>query len=358
MDIHTATEQYEAWQAKHLVLVQDDLDHKHALMASGAFPFLRATFYRWAQTWPEVCPDLAAAPQAMAVGDLHIENFGTWRDSEGRLIWGVNDFDETFPLPYTSDLVRLAVSAHLGIAALQSLVDVRQASQAILDGYTQQTTQGGNPFVLAENHAWLRSLAMNDLRDPVKFWQKMELLPDVDGPIPESATEALERLMPQPGLKYSISHRIAGLGSLGRQRFVAIAVWRGSRIAREAKALAPSACVWAQNLSGTSETLYQKVIDQAVRCPDPFVAPQGAWIVRRLAPDCSRVELISLPEQGDTLHLLHAMGRETANIHLGSRDQIEAIVQDLQKRPANWLHAAAEAMRTALARDWQAWRGQ
>jgi len=35
----------------------------------------------------------------LAVGDLHVENFGTWRDAEGRLIWGVNDFDEAWRLP-------------------------------------------------------------------------------------------------------------------------------------------------------------------------------------------------------------------------------------------------------------------
>ena len=65
-------------------------------MKEGPFPFLRATFYRWAQTWPEVSPETFAAPVALAVGDLHVENFGTWRDVEGRLIWGVNDFDEVW----------------------------------------------------------------------------------------------------------------------------------------------------------------------------------------------------------------------------------------------------------------------
>ena len=44
------------------------------------------------------------------VGDLHVENFGTWRDVEGRLVWGVNDFDEAYALPYTNDLVRLVAS--------------------------------------------------------------------------------------------------------------------------------------------------------------------------------------------------------------------------------------------------------
>ena len=51
----------------------------------------------------------------LGVGDLHVENFGTWRDAEGRLIWGINDFDEACPMPYTIDLVRLAASADLAI---------------------------------------------------------------------------------------------------------------------------------------------------------------------------------------------------------------------------------------------------
>jgi uncharacterized protein (DUF2252 family) len=63
-------------------------------MAQAPFSFLRAAFYRWLQVFPETCPDLAEAPVLLAVGDLHIENFGTWRDVDGRLVWGVNDFDE------------------------------------------------------------------------------------------------------------------------------------------------------------------------------------------------------------------------------------------------------------------------
>ena len=39
------------------------------------FPFFRATFYRWAQLYPEVCADCADAPEVLAVGDLHVENF-------------------------------------------------------------------------------------------------------------------------------------------------------------------------------------------------------------------------------------------------------------------------------------------
>src|ERR1700724_4902843 len=117
MNVVKATRQFEAWLGKRTPLVKKDLRTKHEAMKSSAFRFLRATYYRWAQIWPKICPDLAKSPQVLAVGDLHVENFGTWRDIEGRLIWGVNDFDEAYPLPYANDLVRLAVSAHLAISA-------------------------------------------------------------------------------------------------------------------------------------------------------------------------------------------------------------------------------------------------
>src|SRR3974390_1320849 len=115
MDISAATASYEKWIRKYIRILDKDLELKHQHMAEDVFEFFRATYYRWAQVWPEVCKPLARAPQVLAVGDLHVENFGTWRDAEGRLVWGINDFDETTELPYTNDLVRLAASAHLAI---------------------------------------------------------------------------------------------------------------------------------------------------------------------------------------------------------------------------------------------------
>src|SRR5262252_5385745 len=78
MNVREATRRYEAWLARTVPLVPADLRLKHRLMAADPFSFLRATFYRWAQHWPELCPELLDAPGVLAVGDLHIENFGTW----------------------------------------------------------------------------------------------------------------------------------------------------------------------------------------------------------------------------------------------------------------------------------------
>src|SRR5262245_43756388 len=115
MTIEKAAQKYEAWLSRQIPLIQGDLELKRTRMREGPFSFLRATFYRWAQTFPQICTRLMKAPELLGVGDLHVENFGTWRDIEGRLIWGVNDFDEACRMPYTVDLARLVTSAHLAI---------------------------------------------------------------------------------------------------------------------------------------------------------------------------------------------------------------------------------------------------
>jgi hypothetical protein len=355
MKIHKATAKYEAWLGRQITPIAVDLESKHEEMRKHRFPFLRATYYRWAQVFPEVCEQLNNAPEVLAVGDLHVENFGTWRDSEGRLIWGVNDFDEAWHLPYTNDLARLAASAAMAIEEEDLRLDAREASQAMLEGYRESLERGGRAFVLAENHPALHKIATHRLDKPEKFWQKLDSNATIKKGVPSSAERALRRMLPDRGIEFRIVHRVSGLGSRGRQRFVAIGEWHGGKVAREAKAVAVSACAWAANQGGSGKIFYQELLDGAVRCRDPFVRLQGRWIMRRLAPDCSRIELASLPHERDELRLLYAMGFETANVHL-ARAQRKAVLQDLKKRPQNWLHEAAHRMVDAVTEDWEEWR--
>jgi hypothetical protein len=356
MNVVKATRQFEDWIGQHTDIVKKDLRTKHANMKADVFPFLRATYYRWAQVWPKVCPDLAHAPQVLAVGDLHIENFGTWRDAEGRLIWGVNDFDEAHPMSYVNDLVRLAVSAHVAAEARHLPLKGKDLCTAILEGYRDGLREQGLPFVLGERNEWLRVIAESDLRDPIHFWAKMDALPTVKEPVPISAVDAIEHVMPARNLPYRLAHRVAGLGSLGHARYVAIADWNGGRIAREAKAMVSSACYWAKDHEGPSEILYQTIVSRAVRCFDPFVQLRGRWIVRRLSPHCSRIELAEIKAKGEELRLLHAMGWETANIHLGTRSARKLILRHMQKQKGKWLHRATENMVQAVNDDWKTWK--
>jgi hypothetical protein len=346
---------YERWLGARLSLLRGDLRRKHAAMAEAPFPFLRATFFRWAERWPAACPELLDAPRVLAVGDLHVENFGTWRDLEGRLVWGVNDFDEAWPLPYTNDLVRVATSVLLAIEQRELTLEVEPAAAAILAGYQEALETGPQSFVLAEHHHALHEMAINRLKDPKAFWDKLEAMPRARGKPAAGVRKALRRELPDPDLQVRFVHRISGLGSLGRMRWVAIAEWHGGKIAREAKALAPSACAWAAGGRRNARIYYRAMLDETVRHPDPFLRVRRRWIIRRLAPDCSRIDLAALPRIRDELGLLHAMGAETANVHLGSA-RARLLRADLRTRPAGWLKHAAARMYKVVLTDWRAWR--
>ena len=85
--IEASTQAYEAWLREQLDgdVVEKDLAKKHEKMGRNEFVFLRATYWRWAETILDICPELADGPKVLAVGDIHIENYGTWRDADGRL---------------------------------------------------------------------------------------------------------------------------------------------------------------------------------------------------------------------------------------------------------------------------------
>ena len=355
MDIIESTRSYERWLARELPLVRSDLDLKHRLMAADPFSFLRATFYRWAEQWPELCAGVADAPSVLAVGDLHIENFGTWRDAEGRLIWGVNDFDETVALPYTQDLVRLATSALLAIGESQLALSARRACSAIVEGYEASLRAGGAAAVLAERYRWLRDLAIVRLKDQRPFWNHLRSMHAPSRRIDRTAQRLLRGAMPTGCRKVRFVLRQAGLGSLGRVRLVALADWRGAMIAREVKPLAPSAWLFARG-ERLQPTRYAELIDRAVRVPDPFLHVRAGWLIRRLAPDCSRIELASLPRNRDEARLLWMMGWETANMHLGTPAQRKRIIADLRRRKGAWLAKTAARMAQAVERDWRRWR--
>ncbi len=349
-----STARYESWLGEHLTLVPEDLVRKHKFMKEDLFSFFRATFYRWAELFPEVCPPCMEAREVLAVGDLHVENFGTWRDVEGRLVWGINDFDEVTQMPWTIDLVRLAASAHIAIDAEKLGILHKEACSAILEGYKDGLKAGGKPFVLAGRHAWLNDMVHPGLRTPADFWGRMNALATITAPMPKSARRGIDKTMPGDGLDYRVSHRVAGLGSLGRQRFVAIAEFQGGYACREAKALAPSA--WDRLQSrGPLSLHYQSALDSSVRAIDPFVRVKNGWIVRRLAPDCARVELSLFPTERDEARLMHAMGWEVANVHLGSAGADE-LAAELRARKGPWLHQAATKMIAATRKDWEEWR--
>jgi hypothetical protein len=340
--IETSARTYEDWLRRQLGpdFVEADLVRKHDKMRSGPFPFLRGTYWRWAETILEICPELGDAPEVLAIGDTHLENFGAWRDAEGRLAWGVNDFDETATMPYALDLVRLATSALLARADLARPGGGTSATDicaAILAGYRAGIDAPGG-IVLDRDHKWLRKTILLPERQRTRFWEKLDLPPAAA--IPGSYKAALCAAMPEPGLAVVLSPRTAGIGSLGRPRFVGRTAWRGGPVVREAKAILTSA--WShRHAPGDTAIRAGEIAAGRFRAVDPHYRVADGIIVRRLSPNSHKIEVKDAADKLLAPRMLRLMGCDIANCHANDLDRLPALKADLTRRGAGWLREAA-----------------
>ncbi|MBN9101719.1 MAG: DUF2252 family protein [Pseudonocardia sp.] len=339
-DVLAATRSYEEWAAACTPITAAGRADRHRLMAKDPFAFLRGSYYRWAQRWAREAGPLADAVPVLAVGDAHIENFGTWRDAEGRLAWGVNDLDEADTLPWPGDLVRLLASAMLAARTSRLGIAPATAAAAILKGYTGALDAGGDPVLLDGG--------CDDLhlgRGPAggaRFWRRIARL-HAAGDVPAGVGGALRAALPDGTRGVRILSRTAGMGSRDHLRFVAVGTWSGGPVAREVKALSPPATRWLRGDPPAADAAGaggKELAGRIRHSPDPSLCIAHGWVLRRLAPDCRRVELSDLPAVRKEKRLLRAMGREIANVHLASVDA--AVLQaDLAARPDGWLLEAA-----------------
>jgi len=91
------------------------------------------TFYRGAAKI--MAQDLAASPRSgltvQCCGDAHLSNFGVFASPERRLVFDINDFDETLPGPWEWDVKRLAASMLIG--ARDNGFGVKDQDRIVLD---------------------------------------------------------------------------------------------------------------------------------------------------------------------------------------------------------------------------------
>jgi hypothetical protein len=335
---------YETWLRDQLrgEIVEADLVRKHDRMGESSFVFLRATYWRWAETILSVCPDLASAPRILAVGDTHLENFGTWRDADGRLVWGVNDFDEAAVMPWPLDLLRLAASAMLVRNAGSSAAVCTSIWQGYLDGISAPGS-----VILERDHRWLRDAIMLPEKQRAKWWSKLD---QPDETVPERYRVALAAALPDQAASFVAFARTAGTGSLGRPRHVAVADWRGGPVVRECKVILASAwTVFAEGAPGRIRAA--DIAGAVVRAVDPHYRIAAGLVVRRLSPNSRKVEL---DDAGDVLvspEMLRLMGREIACCHAGDGGHLDGVRRDAARRDARWLEEQARQAAQAILQD-------
>ncbi len=352
-EVVTCMDAYEAWLDRAVPTTVDGRAEKHRLMAESPFAFLRASYPRWLTLVADL-PAPPRGPVVAAVGDLHVDNFGTWRDLEGRLVWGVNDLDEADHLPASSDLLRLATSAVLAQRHGALHLSESTVIDLLFEGYSASLDTGGLPAVLDRPDAGPLS-RLEFGHDPDRWWNHLLSAPTVVDP-PPRAVALLRQSLPSGARLPVLRRRVAGMGSRDRLRLVAVVDLAGAPLAREAKAAAPPATWWLHEPRrglrvGDLPTRLASTIRHSA---DPGVLIRGRWIVRRLAPWCDRVELTSLRHEREAEDLIRAMGAETANVHLASAPAAELAVI-VGERSRRWLHGAVESAAEATVDDWRAW---
>lgn len=354
MNITASTARYEAWLATELgdELVAADLDAKHQRMAEAPFPFLRATYWRWAECILNWCPALAEAESVLAVGDIHLENFGTWRDADGRQIWGVNDYDEAAEMPWPLDLVRLATSALLATPKGPGAADI---SAALLAGYAAGL-ENPRPFVLDQQPGAISDAVRHAKARPGQvFWDRLEKAARAHAGKPGPRwLAALHAALPHGAEVVRVARRTAGTGSLGRPRWVMLAEWRGGRVAREAKAVVASAWVLPPGRGGRAPRC-QEAASGAYRVPDPWYAVANHIVVRRLSPNNRKIELAEDTATLLSAPVLQAMGHELASMHRGSSGA-GRLRRGLAAMPKHWLKQAATLAAERTAAEHAEWR--
>ena len=136
---------------------------RHGRMMKSAF-----TFYRGAAL--NMASDLANTPasgiRAQVCGDGHLLNFGVYASPERRLIFDVNDLDETLPAPWEWDVKRLAASFVLACRSNGlSEDDARDAALACARAYREHMTEFSQMRAL---EVWYASLDVEKILSQVK----------------------------------------------------------------------------------------------------------------------------------------------------------------------------------------------
>ena len=380
MNIVESANAYERWLKKQLGddYRKRDIKKKHKKMAKDAFSSCARPIGVGRKRSRKCAPTSNVGPDVLAVGDIHVENFGTWRDREGRLIWGVNDFDEAAKMPHAHDIVRLATS---GILAEVTGISGKVICDNILQGY-REGVGNPQPFVLDREHKDLRKAFVVSEDERIDFWSKFDpeqlkkkkdkdIEPVAPQDLPRHFAQVLKRARPDDDVAFDYFMRSAGTGSLGRPRAFGTGEWRGDLIVREAKAIVRSG--WALAHHASHNLRCEEIANGTHRAPDPTYRLRGRVLVRRLSPNDFKIEAKPKTEKGDKsgaqqdipkarerreiviANVLHAMGADLAAVHCGTEDKA-ALRDGLKGRTSAWLLASAEKAADAVRLEFKEWK--
>lgn len=221
---------------------------KYKAMAHDSFGFLRGTCHLFYQDLP-IDGIFKSAPPVWLCGDLHLQNFGTFKGDDRSVYFDLNDFDEAILAPCTWDLARFFTSVFVAAHTLKiSDEEAYQLCESALKTYTAELSTGKDRTIHAETAGGL----VKELLDRLKMRKRKDFLNErstlkgkgrklkmIDGKTfavsdeaRQAVTDCINRwASEQPNSQFyqvlDVAHRIAGLGSLGLDRYVILVEGNG-----------------------------------------------------------------------------------------------------------------------------------
>ncbi|MEP6874083.1 MAG: DUF2252 family protein [Burkholderiales bacterium] len=225
------------------------LQLKYRAMRASPFAFLRGSCHLFYARLPRDGV-FKSAPKVWSCGDLHLENFGSFKADNRLTYFDINDFDESALAPASWDLVRFLTSLHVGSATLSiGGSKAQKLCRCFLDAYGAALAGGKAYWVERDTSTGLVRTLLDDLRDrqreafidgrTVVKGKKRRLLADGKKALPASARQRdrviefmREFAEAQPNPEFyrvlDVARRIAGTGSLGVDRYAILVRGKGS----------------------------------------------------------------------------------------------------------------------------------
>lgn len=225
------------------------LTRKYAAMRQSPFAFMRGTCHLFYATWPRIAT-LDCAPQAWLSGDLHVENFGTYKGDNRLTYFDVTDFDETVLAPLTWDVGRFLSSILVGSTEWGlALDDASSLARKALVTYATELSSGKASWIERESargvvkrlFAQVAGRSRTEVLDrfSTRKGKRRRLVIDDKHTLAVTDEErtAVSRMIAVIGAAardeayfsvVDVGRRLAGIGSLGIPRYIALIEGRGS----------------------------------------------------------------------------------------------------------------------------------
>jgi uncharacterized protein (DUF2252 family) len=334
------------------------LSQKYCKMSKNAFTFFRGTCHLFYQDLPISIFELD--PVVWICGDLHLENFGTYKGDDRQIYFGINDFDEGIAAPCTWDIARLLTSIFLAVDSLSfTHSDGQRLAEVYLTSYTKTLRSGTIRTIVRDNARGVvaelldnlyrrkRSEFLDELTEIINDRRQLKFDIEKILRISRDRSERVRKVIdnwaqtqanPDFFEVLDVGARVTGTGSLGLDRYLILVTGKGSpdrnylldfkqQIASSLQPYLPR----TQPLWANAATRVMQVQQLVQSVPPALLAAiefnSTSYLLRELQPAQDKIELkkgkISMTQLEK---LIVTMAEVTASAHLHGSGKLGASI--------------------------------